>query len=557
MLKSLRVKDFAIIDELNIELTGGFTVLTGETGAGKSIIVDALGLVIGGRGSIDHVRDGCDEAVVEALFEDIHDLCLHEKISGYGINMDGDELIIRRSISKGGKNRLYINGALSTLSALEEICSRLVDIHGQHEHQNLLRKEMHTEYLDAFGRLKDMKNRVRERYRYLIHLRNRLKKLEDGVHEKKDKSELFNYQLSEIKGSCLKTGEDKELASERDILSNSKKLTTLSDNTYNILYESDQSILTALSRIEEDLAEITKIDIKMGEVAETVRSSKVNLRDASESIRMFRDSVRYDPDRLEKVIERIYLIDRLKKKYGRSIEDIFAYQSKIEEDLNDMECSDHEIQLIKEEIDKVLKEVEALAAELSRGRRDAARRLEEEVMNELSLLQMEKTMFVINIDSVSLSQDGFDSVDFMIANINDEPRPLVRIASGGELSRIMLAIKCRLSAVDSVPTMIFDEIDSGIGGRVAEEVGRHLKYLSKDHQVCCVTHLPQIAAMADSHYYVEKILSGNRVVTRVKRLDEKERVEEISRMLGGKDMSKTALKYAGEMLRKVAENDVT
>ncbi len=548
VLRTLRVKNFAIIDDINFEFQNGFAVFTGETGAGKSILVDAIGLTIGGRASTDAVRDGSEETVVETIFEGIKDPVLIGKMKGYGICTEGDEILIRRNINRNGKSRIYINGVLSTLSMLEDICSGLVDIHGQHEHQNLLKKEMHLEYLDAFGRLSDLKNRVRESYQYLNQIKNRLNKMEEDSRERKEKAELCRYQLTEIKGAGLKLGEERELALERDILSNNRRLSMLSDEAYCLMYENDSTILSGLGKIEEILNEISRIDHRMGEVAELVRSSTINLREASEGVRRFRDNIRHDPERLEKIEERLYLIERLKKKYGHSVEEIIDYQLRMEKELQDMEYSDQDIKALREEIERVSKEIEMDANELSRLREDAARELEKEVMDELSLLQMENTRFVVNINRGTLSQNGFDSVEFLIANMNEEPRPLAKVASGGELSRLMLAIKCRLSAADSVGTMIFDEVDAGIGGRVAEEVGRRLKYLSKDHQVCCVTHLAQIAAMADTHYCVEKIISGARVIVRVRKLDEKGRIEEISRMLGGKETTRTAVKYAEEIL---------
>lgn len=549
MLKTLRIRDFAIIDEMVLEFGKGLTVFTGETGAGKSILVDAIGLIIGGRATTDVVRDGSDEAVLEAIFEDIKDDELPEKMNRYGIASGKEEVLFRRNISKNGKNRVYINGILSTLSMLEDICSRLVDIHGQHEHQNLLRKDIHLEYLDAFGSLSNLKNRVKERYQYFNQLKERFKRLEEDLREKRDKEELFRYQLSEIKAAELKIGEDSELTLEKNLLSNSKILSALSDETYSLMYENDRSILSELSKIEENLAGISRIDTKMVEAEEMVKTSGVYLKEASELIRRFRDNLRYDPERLERIEERLYLIGGLKKKYGQTIEDIIACQSNLEKALSDMEHSDQDIKSVRDEIDLTSKEIEVDASELSKLRKVASGELEKDVLNELSLLQMEKTKFVVDIESIPLSQNGFDSVEFLIANLNEEPKPLARVASGGELSRIMLAIKSRLSAVDNVQTLIFDEIDAGIGGRVAEEVGRRLKDLSREHQVCCVTHLPQIAAMADTHYCVEKIFIDNRVTTRIKKLDDRERIEEISRMLGGKEKTKTALKYAEEMVR--------
>src|SRR3972149_9835663 len=555
MLRALRIKDLAIIDELKLEFTDGFSVFTGETGAGKSIIVDALDLITGGRGSSDIVRDGCEETVIEGIFDSINKDLHKEKLRKYGIEDNGDALLVKRSISKSGRNRLYINGSLSTLSVLNDICSELIDIHGQHEHQTLLRKESHCRYLDAFGKLTELRGRVADRYRVLDDLQGRLNNLKEEISRKREKEDLIRFQLSEIKGSSLKTGEDFELEGERIILSNSQDLSALSHDAYSILYENDESVITLLSKTEHLLSEIAGSDPGMNEAADMVSTSKVNLKEASDIIRRFMDRIRHDPERLERVNERIYFLDKLKKKYVRTIEDILVLQEILEKDLTSIGSLDHDVSDLKVEIEKIVKEVRMLADELSESRRKAAVRFEREGMSELSTLSMDKIKFVVNFESVPLSQDGVDAVEFLIANMNEEPKQLTRVASGGELSRILLAIKSRLNSIDSVPTLIFDEVDAGIGGRVAEEVGRRLKSLSQDNQLFCVTHLPQIAALADSHYHVEKVVSDDRVVTRVRQLDRKERVEEISRMLGGSDKTKTAFRYAEEMMGKVADSN--
>ncbi len=549
MLKALRIKDFAIIDEMSLEFEKGFTVFTGETGAGKSILVDAIGIMIGGRAAADVVRYGSDEAVVEAIFEEVADEDLFEKITQYGIPANNNEVLIRRNISKGGKNRIYINGMLATLSMLEEIASGLVDIHGQHDQQNLLKRERHIEYLDAFGGLSGQRDRVRERYLHLSQLSARLDELEASVRGRKEKEELFRYQLTEIKGAGLKPEEERDLTREKEMLGNAGRLSVSSSEAYSLLYEDDRAILSGLGKIEEILAEISKIDDRMGESLELVRSSKAALRETAESVRRFRDEVRDDPERLEKIEERLYLIERLKKKYGPSVEEILAYQSKIEKELAGLEYSDQDISALRGEIGEVSEKTTQEAAELSKLREKSLKTLEKEIAQELALLQMENMKFSIGIERVPLSQNGIDSVEFLIANVGEEPRPLGKIASGGELSRLMLAIKSQLSAVDRVQTLIFDEVDTGVGGRVAEEVGRRLKQLAGDHQVCCVTHLPQIAAMADTHYSVEKVMTDNRVTTNIRRLDDQGRIKEVGRMLGGKDKTEGALRYAEEMLR--------
>ncbi len=553
MLTALRIKDLAIIDELNLEFTEGFSVFTGETGAGKSIIVDALDLITGGRGSSDIIRDGCDETIIEGIFNGINPDS--GKLERYGIENTPGELLVRRCISRSGRNRLYINGVQSTLAVLSDLCGDLIDIHGQHEHQTLLKRESHCGYLDAFGKLTELRGMVAARYRILDNLQSRLRMLEEDISRKKEKEELIRFQISEIKSASLKRGEDIDLASERVILSNSQNLSALSHDAYSVLYEDDRSVLSSLARVEYLLSEIAGIDAGMADTPEMVRTSMVSLKEVSDIIRRFRDSISHDPERLESVNERMHLLDKLKKKYGPAVEDILVLQEKLERELTDIGSHDHEVSMIRNEIDKADGEVRILAGQLSEMRRESAVRFEREVMSELSNLSMDNTKFVANIEVAPISENGIDAVEFLIANMNEEPRQLTKVASGGELSRILLAIKSRLNAIDSLPTLIFDEVDAGIGGRVAEEVGRRLKSLSQNNQLFCVTHLPQIAALADSHYYVEKVVSGDRVVTRVRQLDRKERIAELSRMLGGSDKTKTAFRYAEEMIDSITDGN--
>lgn len=550
MLRGLRVRDFAIIDEANIEFGEGLTVFTGETGAGKSILIDAIGLITGGRASSDVVRDGKDEAVIEAIFDDVKDGHFKEKLTKYGISYEGDEILIRRNISRNGKSRVYINGVLSTLLMLEDVCSGLVDIYGQNDHQSLLKKELHIEYLDSFGKLLEHKKSVREKYQHLICIKNNLEKIEDDIRRKREKEDLTRFQFSEINNAGLKAGEDMELAREKNLLLNSKRLSSLSEETYLLLYENDMSVLSLLNRVEDNIIEIAEIDSGIAEVRDLVSTSRINLKEVSEVIRGFMDGLVYDPDRLEKIEERLYLIEKLKKKYGETIEDVLSFYESLNHELELLEFSDRDLIVIKDEIEREAKELEQDAGELSALRKGAIKQLEQAVMQELSQLQMAGTKFAVNIERVPVSSAGIDSVEFMIANLDEEPRPLARVASGGELSRLMLAVKSCLSSIDSIHTLLFDEIDAGIGGRVAEEVGRKLKYLSREHQVCCVTHLPQIAVMADTHYSVEKVVDNNKVVARIRSLNRRDRITEIGRMLGGTENTTTALKYAEEMINR-------
>lgn len=567
MLQELRIQNLAIIDKLEIGFTEGFNVLTGETGAGKSIIIDALELVLGGRASSELIRTGVDEAVVEAAFDIGDNKKLLDLIDSLGIGIaKGDNLIIKRIISRTGKNRIHINNSLTNLSTLTTIGDELIDIHGQHEHQSLLKTDKHIDMLDAFGNTVDgggilkLRKEVGACYSNLKALEVRLSELENKERDRARQEEFLRYQIREIEEASLKPKEDEGLSAEKAVASNAERLSTLSNNAYGRLYEGDSPVLSELTKILASLNDINKIDSRMDEPLRLCQSAINQLNEVAKSMRDYAQRIEFDPERLTGIEDRLDLINRLKKKYGITIDEILLYLEKAKGELQTIEGLEEEMDGLKAEIEKVKKDVSHLSMELSKKREKAARDIEKKVEAELSELNMKKTRFVARmwkeagndtIDGFALTARGIDRVEFLIApNVGEEPKPLTKIVSGGELSRIMLALKAILAEADDVPTLVFDEVDAGIGGGVAEVVGERLKTIAKGHQVFCITHLPQIAGYAESHYFVEKAIKADRTLTKAARLNESDRVKEIARMLGGKQVTETTLKHAEEMLGK-------
>ncbi len=561
MLKELNIKNFAIIDEVRVEFTPGLNVFTGETGAGKSIVVDALNLALGERANPDLIRTGSTEAVVEASFElngrgrkEIAAL-LEEQ----GIDMHaGEDLIVRRVLSSAGKNKIYINGSFANLATLAALGAGLADIHGQHEHQSLLSPDRQMEMLDSFGDLDELAATVGSFYRRLLDVRKDLAELQTGERERAQREEMLRFQKNEIEAAMLKPGEDEELANEQKVLSNAEKLAGLAALVDETLYASDGSVLSGLKKAADSLKDIVEIDSRLAGAMELCESGRAQLEEAAREISSYREGVEFDPGRLEQTGDRLDLIRKFKKKYGNTIEEIIEFGAKAAAELDRMERSTEEIEKLKSEIQAVKFGLTDKAAELTRKRTAAARELEKKAEAELGHLGMKKTTFTVKItqepggdslDGLKLGPRGADRVEFLISpNPGEDPKPLARIASGGELSRIMLALKTILVEGDSIPTVVFDEVDAGIGGAVAEEVGKKLRRVAAKRQVFCITHLPQIACMATSHYGVAKSVKKDRTSTEVRLLDEKERVDEIARMLGGKTITEATIRHAEEMI---------
>ncbi len=563
MLKELNIKNFAIIDQLRVEFTAGLNVFTGETGAGKSIVVDALNLALGERASADLIRTGCQEAIVEAAFElnaqatkEVRDL-----LGEQGIEMEaGEDLIIRRVLAASGKNKVYINGSLANLATLSALGATLADIHGQHEHQSLLSLERQMEMLDSFGNLDALRETLFQAYRRLQDIRKELTELEAGERDRAQREDMLRYQKNEIEASQLKPGEDGALASEQKLLANSEKIAGLSRAADEALYSSDHAALSELKKAVTNLREIAAIDSRMAQVLELCEAGRAQIEEAAREVSAYAGKVEFDPDRLEQIGDRLDLIQKLKKKYGGAIDEVVAFGERAAAELERMERSTEEIARLQKEVQTIKSGLTSQAQILTKKRGSAALDLEKKVEAELTQLGMKRTVFTVKItqeagedtlDNHKLGPRGADRVEFLISpNPGEEPKPLARTASGGELSRIMLALKTILVEGDPIPTLVFDEVDAGIGGAVAEEVGKKLKRVAAKRQVFCITHLPQIASMAASHYGVSKSVKKDRTSTEVRLLDKQERVDEIARMLGGKTITDATITHAEEMIAR-------
>jgi len=546
-----------------VEFAPGLNVLTGETGAGKSIVVDALSLVLGERASVDLIRSGFQEAVVEAAFE----LNSHGAgevtalLSEQGIEMDpGGDLIVRRVLSSSGKNKVYINGSLANLATLAAVGANLADIHGQHEHQSLLSLERQMEMLDTFGGLDTLRDEVTAEYRRLFDIRKDLAELQEGERDRAQREDLLRYQKNEIEAAQLKPGEGEELENAQKVLANAEKLAILSAMVDEVLYSSDGSALANLKKAINGLKDVVEIDSSLAGALDLCESGRAQIEEAAREVASYHNRAESDPQRLEQIGDRLDLIQKLKKKYGNTIEEILDFGAKAAAALERMERSTEEIEKLKSGIQVIKFGLTDKANQLTKKRRAAARELEKKVEAELDHLGMKRTTFTLKItqepggdtfDGLKLGPRGVDRVEFLISpNAGEEPRSLAKIVSGGELSRIMLALKSILVEGDGIPTLVFDEVDAGIGGAVAEEVGKKLKRVAKKRQVFCITHLPQIASMAGSHYGVTKSVKKERTSTEVRLLNKQERVEEIARMLGGKTITEATVKHAEEMIER-------
>jgi len=565
MLKELQIKNFAIIDQLRVEFGPGLNVFTGETGAGKSIVVDALNLALGERASMDLIRTGSPEAVVEAAFAlNSHGpSAISGILSEQGIEaQQGEDLIVRRVISSSGKNKVYINGSLANLAALSAIGAHLADIHGQHEHQSLLSLERQLDMLDSFGGLVKLRDEVAGLYHTLQGCRTELAGLEAGEREKAQREDLLRYQNNEIEAARLKEGEDEGLANEQKLIVNSEKLSTVAHAADEALYSSEGSVLAGLRKAIANVRDIAAIDARLSAMLELLESGRAQIEEAAREISSYAERVEFDPKRLEELGDRLDLIQKLKKKYGATIQEIIAFGEQAAAELARIERSGEEMERLRKEIAGLISGITVKARELTKKRKAAASDLEKKVEAELAQLGMKKTLFTVRItqepgddttDGQKIGPRGADRIEFLISpNPGEEPKSLIKIASGGELSRIMLALKTILVEGDSIPTLVFDEVDAGIGGAVAEEVGKKLKRISYKRQVFCITHLPQIASMATSHFGVAKSVKKDRTSTEVRLLDKNERVDEISRMLGGKTITEAVIKHAEEMIERGA-----
>jgi DNA repair protein RecN (Recombination protein N) len=562
MLRELRIKNFAVIDEVALELGAGLNVLTGETGAGKSIVLNALGLVSGNRASTDIIRHNEDEASVEALFED-SPAYVSQKLADSGFDAAG-ELIIKRIVSRSGKNRVYVGGSLCPLGLLSEIGDSIIHIYGQHEHHTLLDPQSHMGLLDAFGGLPERAAKIAERFRALASAWQTLRQARELLEKRKKEKGLLEAQVEEIAKARLRPDDEEELQAQKNILAHAEKLHQGCLEGEDLLYEGDNALIGRLGRYGGKLRELANIDAALQPAVELIDAASAHLEEANAALRRYGERVHFEPGALEQLEDRLAELHRLKRKYGGSVEEILKMQVEMEADLQTLERGQEEIPALERAFETARREAWETAGALSLERQRIAKRFKKEMEKEVKGLGMPDTIFEVHFEEATETEDdppfhlggrtltasGMDQIEFYFSpNPGEPPMPLAKIASGGELSRLMLAVKSLVLTPGDIPTLLFDEVDAGIGGGVAEIVGKKLKQVASAHQVICVTHLPQIAALADSHHVVRKEVSKGRTVTTVKKLKEPERIDEVARMLGGLKITEKTRRHAEEMVK--------
>ena len=552
MLRELQITNLAIIEKLHVEFHGGLNILTGETGAGKSIIIDAVNLILGGRASSDLIRSGADEASVEALFDLSGRPSLLASLAEIGVECDG-ELLVRRVVSRGGKNRVFIAGGLATTSMLSDISRTLINIYGQHESQTLLKTEHHLRLLDGFSGTLQLRDAFAARFEEYQRAKAQLEALEQGEREAARRIDLLSFQSDEIAQAKLYPGEEEELAEERLRLAHGEKLLASSQQAFDSLYGGDDALLGGLRRVITSVAEAGAIDRALSPVAEALEGAYAQIEDASLTLRDYAAGVEADPGRLEQLDDRLDAINRLKRKYGANIPEMLSYQLEVAAELAALSRREQARNDLTRRLAALKKELAELGAKLTKTRREGAAALKAGMERELAELAMTHAVFETSFDaSPEPKAHGFERAEFLFSpNPGEPPKPLAKIASGGELSRLMLALK-QLHPESEVPTLIFDEVDSGIGGATSALVGVKLKRVAASQQVLAITHLPQVAAFADLHLRVEKSVSQGRTATCVERLEGEGRVAEVARMLSGARVTEKTLDHAREMIQEAA-----
>jgi DNA repair protein RecN (Recombination protein N) len=567
MLKTLSVRNYALIEELTVDFSSGLVIITGETGSGKSIIVDALSLILGSRASADIVRRGADRTVVEGTFHIAGNRKLHQILDDNGISAD-DELIVRREVTTKGQSRCFIADSPTTLALQKQVGELLVDLHGQHEHQSLLRSDTHIAMLDDFGGLGGIVAEFQEARKRLADTAVELEDLRRRERQLAEKREFYEFQIAEIDALNPRAGEEDELERELTILENAEKLFSITGNLYGMLYEGEQSVHDLLVIVRNQLQDIAGIDAQFEEAAKECGSAEAVVSELAKFIQGYNARVEFNPDRLETLRDRLGKLALLKRKYGGSVESMLAHRERIGQEVLLAENFNEVIERLTRELEDARALCGTIAGRLSAKRHDTARRVDRAVVEELRKLGVPHARFTTRIlqkeipagaaggdfvnagrKKVRLNARGYDEVEFFIStNLGEEEMPLVSVASGGEVSRIMLALKSILAKSDRLPVLIFDEIDVGVSGRVAQAVGMSLKSLSNFHQVIAITHLPQIAGLADAHYAVEKAERGSRTTTTMHRLSLDEQVREVARLLSGAEVTDAGLLGARELM---------
>ena len=563
MLKELRIRNFAIIENLTVNFEKGLNVLTGETGAGKSIIIDALNLLLGGRADTDSIRSGESTAFVEGVFEVIDPTTL-EIIRESGIEIEDNELLVKRQVSNSGKNRCLLNDSSITVSTLAKIGDRLVDLHGQHDHQALLHPEIHVDLIDLYGKGKDLRDEFSHQFLDYQTQAKKLKSMKMDEQERLQKEEFLSFQLSEIDSAGLSQEEEKEIKAESHKLKHAEKIRSGLEKCQSLLTDDQGSIIVNLGQVLKELESILNMDPGLTETSERSRSAYYELEEVVESLQNYGRSLEFNPNRLEEIEDRLAEINGLKRKYGNDITEILKRRDQIAEELQQLAFNEENMKTLEDKLKKTEETLAKFAIKLAEKRESASKNLTGNIEKELKELSMGNVRFGVRFDYPSdpngfilfrkermkATPTGLGTLEFLFSpNPGEEMRPLAKIASGGEVSRVMLALKSILNDQDTIPVMIFDEVDTGIGGKVAEKVGIKLKKVAKNKQVFCITHSPQIAGLATSHFRIEKEVKGKRTRSSIRQLEHEERIEELARMSSGETISKASLEHAREMLR--------
>jgi len=552
MLLELVVENYAVVERLRVHFHSGLNLLTGETGSGKSIVVDALGLLLGARASADMIRTGEPRARVAGIF-DVHDHApIRRLLEPAGLEIEDGELLIEREILSGGKSRAFVGSRPVAASLLKELAPFLADIHGQHDQQLLFSSDAQRDLLDVFAAHSDLLDRVAALYQQWRATAAELEKLERTEQEKLRLLDLWSFQRKEIESAALDPGEEAALENQRRVLQNVQRLEESASTAYTAVYDGPESAVSLTRTAAKRVDELCRIDSSLESLREHLKAADLSLQEVSYTLRDYLSRLEANPGRLEEIETRLAAIDKLKRKYGQSIAEILTFLDQVRRQIAAVEHAGERMDALRKEQAGLAAEFETLAAGLSERRNSAARKLEERVEAELAQLAMERTVFLIEIARAAWSPSGTDRVDFLLSpNLGEEPRPIEKVASGGEISRFALALKACLTAPQGahIRTLVFDEVDAGVGGSAAEGVGRRLKKLASSSQVLCVTHLPQIASFADHHYRVEKQESSGRTVAVVEELDAAARLREVGRMLSGQTLTPEALKNAERLIR--------
>jgi DNA repair protein RecN (Recombination protein N) len=557
MLSLLKIKNIALIDEISLEFADGLNLLTGETGSGKSIIVDSLSALTGGRISTDLIKQGAISAQIEGLFSLKLTDVLREILDEGGIETEHSEeinLIVRRELSTAGKNRIFINNQLVTQSFLRRIGTFLVDIHGQGEQASLFSSTTHLEMLDEYAGVENLRGQIAGKFKKLVQIKREIENLRKDEAQKLQLLDILQFQVDEIAKANLQIGEDEALEEEKRRLNNIEKLSTLSEESYHLLYENEEATLATLEKVVKRIGELAEFESSFAAYEESLANAQALLEDLAFALRDYRNSLEFSPERLAEIENRLAEISRLKRKYGGTTESVLAHLTESSERLKNIETADLRQAELQKELELARADYLKIARELHEKRERAARKFEKEMETNLKAVALEKARFEVRIsaeetEDKSFTAKGFDNIGFYFsANPGEPVKPIAKVASGGELSRLMLILNTTTKLAEKSKTMVFDEIDAGIGGRVAEAVGLKLKELAKTQQVLCVTHQPQVAALANHHFVVEKELQEDRTVIKVRELNKAEKVEELARMLAGEKITKTARQHAKEML---------